>query len=66
MNYDPGALYYAVTGQLEGYDDISDSVTEVIIAFSPDGTHKTKISLWQAAAIAGLIARRRHWQRSAG
>lgn len=31
MPYDPNALYYAVTAQLEGSGSITDSVTEVII-----------------------------------
>ena len=40
MTYDPNALYYAVSAQLEGYGDISDSVTEVITTYCSDGSHK--------------------------
>jgi len=42
MTYDPNALYYAVSAQLEGYGDISDSVTEVITTYCSDGSHKTE------------------------
>lgn len=42
MTYDPNALYYAVTAQLEGSGDISDSVTEVITTYCSDGSHKTE------------------------
>ena len=42
MTYDPSALYYAVTAQLQGYGDISDSVTEVIMTYCSDGSHKTE------------------------
>jgi hypothetical protein len=42
LSYDPNALYYAVTAQLEGYGDISDSVTEVITTYCSDGHHKTE------------------------
>lgn len=41
MTYDPNALYYAVTAQLQGSGDISDSVTEVITTYCSDGSHKT-------------------------
>lgn len=40
LSYEPSALYYAVTAQLEGYGDISDSVTEVITTYCSDGSHK--------------------------
>ncbi len=42
MTYDPNALYIAVTAQLEGYGDISDSVTEVVTTYCSDGSHKTE------------------------
>ena len=42
LPYNPSALYYAVTAQLEGYGDISDSVTEVITTYCSNGTHKTE------------------------
>jgi hypothetical protein len=42
MTYDPNALYYAVTAQLEGSGGISDSVTEVITTYCSDGSHKTE------------------------
>lgn len=40
LTYDPSALYYAVTAQLEGSGDISDSVTEVITTYCSDGSHR--------------------------
>jgi hypothetical protein len=42
VTYNAGALYYAVSAQLEGSGDISDSVTEVITTYCSDGTHKTE------------------------
>jgi hypothetical protein len=42
LTYDSGALYYAVSAQLQGYGDISDSVTEVITTYCSDGSHKTE------------------------
>jgi hypothetical protein len=42
MTYNPNALYYAVTAQLEGYGDISDSVTEVVTTYCSNGVHKTE------------------------
>jgi hypothetical protein len=42
LTYDSGALYYAVSAQLEGYGNISDSVTEVITTSCSDGSHKTE------------------------
>jgi hypothetical protein len=42
VTYDSNALYYAVTAQLEGSGDISDSVTEVITTYCSDGSHKTE------------------------
>jgi len=42
LTYDSSALYYAVTAQLEGSGDISDSVTEVITTYCSDGSHKTE------------------------
>jgi hypothetical protein len=41
MTYNPNALYYAVITQLEGYGDISDSVTEVVTTYCSNGIHKT-------------------------
>jgi hypothetical protein len=40
MTYDPNALYYAVSAQLQGSGDIRDSVTEVITTYCSDGSHK--------------------------
>jgi hypothetical protein len=40
--YDPAALYYAVSAQLQGGGSISDSVTEVVQTWCSDGTHKTE------------------------
>jgi hypothetical protein len=42
MAYDPSALYYAVTAQLEGSGSITDSVTEVVTTWCSDGTHQTE------------------------
>ena len=42
LTYDPSALYYAVSAQLQGSGDISDSVTEVITTYCSDGSHKTE------------------------
>lgn len=42
LPYDSGALYWAVTAQLEGYGDISDSVTEVITTWCSDSHRKTE------------------------
>lgn len=42
LPYNPGALYYAVSAQLEGSGSISDSVTEVITTWCSNGTHKTE------------------------
>jgi hypothetical protein len=42
MTYDPNALYYAVTAQLEGSGDISDSVTEVITTSCSGSSPKTE------------------------
>ncbi len=42
LPYNSGALYYAVSAQLQGYGDISDSVTEVITTYCSDGSHKTE------------------------
>lgn len=42
LTYDPSALYYYVSAQLEGYGDISDSVTEVITTYCSDGSHQTE------------------------
>lgn len=42
LTYDPKALYYAVTAQLEGYGEIWDSVTEVITTYCSDGHRKTE------------------------
>lgn len=43
LAYDPSALYYAVSAQLEGYGNIRDSVTEVITTYCSDGSHHTEI-----------------------
>jgi hypothetical protein len=42
LPYDGGALYYYVSAQLEGYGDISDSVTEVITTYCSGGSPKTE------------------------
>ncbi len=42
LAYSPNALYYAVSAQLEGYGDISDSVTEVVTTYCSDRSHKTE------------------------
>jgi len=42
LTYDSRALYYYVSAQLQGYGDISDSVTEVITTYCSDGSHKTE------------------------
>jgi hypothetical protein len=54
LTYDPSALYYAVTAQLEGYGDISDSVTEVITTYCSNGNHPTEsFSLASGQASGG-------------
>lgn len=42
MTYDSGALYYAVTAQLQGGGSISDSVTEVITTWCSGSSPKTE------------------------
>ena len=42
LTYDSSALYYYVSAQLQGYGDISDSVTEVITTYCSDGSHETE------------------------
>lgn len=42
LSYDPSALYYAVSAQLQGYGTIRDSVTEVITTYCSDGSRKTE------------------------
>ena len=42
VTYNSKALYYAVTAQLEGSGDISDSVTEVITTYCSDSHQKTE------------------------
>ena len=42
LTYDSNALYYYVSAQLQGYGDISDSVTEVITTYCSNGHHKTE------------------------
>jgi hypothetical protein len=42
MPYDSGALYYAVTAQLEGGGSITDSVTEVAETWCSDGARKAE------------------------
>jgi len=72
LTYDPNALYYAVSAQLEGSGDISDSVTEVITTYCSDGSHKTEsFALARARErrlchSPGRVCGRRHWQRLAG
>jgi hypothetical protein len=59
LAYDPDALYYAVTAQLEGSGDISDSVTEVVTTYCSDGTkHAESFPLASGQASGGYnIAR---------
>jgi hypothetical protein len=42
LTYDPNALYYAVSAQLQGSGNIRDSVTEVITTYCSDGSHHTE------------------------
>lgn len=42
MTYNPNALYYAVTAQLQGSGSIQDSVTEVVETWCSNGTHQTE------------------------
>lgn len=42
LTYNSSALYYYVSAQLQGYGDISDSVTEVITTYCSDGSHKAE------------------------
>jgi len=42
MPYDAGALYYAVTAQLEGSGSIQDSVTEVVTTWCSGSEPKTE------------------------
>jgi hypothetical protein len=42
LTYNSSALYHAVSAQLQGYGDISDSVTEVVTTIRSDGSHKTE------------------------
>ena len=42
LSYDSGALYYAVTAQLQGSGDISDSVTEVVTTYCSDSSKHTE------------------------
>jgi len=42
LTYDSSALYYYVSAQLQGYGDISDTVTEVITTYCSDGSPKTE------------------------
>ncbi len=56
LTYDSSALYYYVTAQLEGYGDISDSVTEVITTYCSDGSHKTESFRLAAGNASGGYA----------
>ena len=42
MTYDPGALYYAVSAQLEGSGSIQDSVTETVTTWCSGSSPKTE------------------------
>ena len=55
----PNALYYAVTAQLEGSGDVSDSVTEVVTTWCSDGhKHAESFPLASGPASGGYnIAR---------
>jgi hypothetical protein len=54
MTYDSGALYYAVTAQLQGSGSIQDSVTEVITTWCSGTRPKTEsFSLASGSASGG-------------
>ncbi len=50
MTYSPAAEYYAVTAQLEGSGDISDTVTEVVTTDCSNGTHTESFPLANGSA----------------
>ena len=56
MTYEPNALYYAVTAQLQGSGDISDSATEVITTYCSDGSHKMERFLLASGHASGGYA----------
>jgi hypothetical protein len=53
VKYSPGALYYAVSAQLEGYGEIWDSVTEVVTTYCSNGHHKTERLLLASGHASG-------------
>jgi hypothetical protein len=53
MTYNAGAEYYAVTAQLEGSGNISDTVTEVITTRCSNGTHTESFPLANGSASGG-------------
>ena len=53
MTYSAGAEYYAVTAQLEGSGNISDTVTEVITTRCSNGTHTESFPLANGSASGG-------------
>jgi hypothetical protein len=53
MTYSPAAEYYAVTAQLEGSGDISDTVTEVVTTECSNGTHTESFPLANGSASGG-------------
>jgi hypothetical protein len=59
VDYQPNALYYAITAQLEGSGDISDSVTEFVTTWCSDGSkHAESFPLASGHASGGYnIAR---------
>ncbi len=72
MIYSAGAEYYAVTAQLEGSGDISDTVTEAVTTQCSNGTHTESFPLANGSASGGYriaqagVRGRRHWQRHPG
>jgi hypothetical protein len=53
MTYDPNALYYAVSAQLEGSGSISDTVTEQVTTQCSNGTHAESFPLANGSADGG-------------
>ncbi len=53
MPYSADAEYYAVTAQLEGSGDISDTVTEVVTTQCSNGTHTESFPLANGSANGG-------------
>ena len=56
MSYNPGALYYAVTAQLQGSGSINDSVTEVVITWCSGSKPKTETFPLASGSASGGYA----------